>query len=162
MSKTKRPSTVRSTSTKDANRWQRLPLFGKALACGILILVLITLGTIGYYKYHENDLKAQARGVTHVYNAAQGINVSMCKRSQGDVAAVRVYFIANNTTERPQTRVKVYDFSKGGYQGDVRNSGWLFGVMYTTVFAKTNALVNASYPGYSSKLYPITSLQDCP
>lgn len=163
MKSTKPKATYRSakpTSTFDKLRSLSTPI---KLIAGVLSIVIISaLGTWGYSVYKARELQAQALGVTPVLNTSSGINVSMCKRSQGDIAAVRVYFIARNTSERPETRVKVYDFSKGGYIGDVKNSGWLFGAMYTTVFTKTSASVGASYPGFKSKLYTVSYLQDCP
>lgn len=143
-------------------KFRTLPRHTQFLLLILIVAVGSALGTWAYTVYKSRDLQAQARGVTLVYNTPRGINVSMCKRSQGDIAAVRVYFIAQNTNERPETRVKVYDYTKGGYQGDVKNNGWLFGTMYTTVFTKTNTSVSATYPGYKSKLYTVAYLQDCP
>ena len=158
---TKKPTNKVRLSNTTASSLASLPIQIKFLSLVVIVVILAIVGTFGYTAYKQRDLTAQARGVTPVRTTTNGIDVSMCKRTSGNVAVVRVYFIARNA-DRPETRVKVFDYTRGGYQGDIKNSGWFFSVLYTTVFTTTQGSVSASFPGYQSKLYPVGGLVDCP
>lgn len=139
-------------------RFKGLPLATRLTIVLVSVSLLFVVATLGYTKYQERDLRAQAGRYTTLVSRRSGVSVSACRVTSRDgISLVRVFFVQRGRATNPTTVVTAIQNNRD--IGSLRNRAWFWSVSVTDILVRDADMYIDT--NFSSRLYRAPALKFC-